>query len=42
MKNFKTKEKKQMKKLVLFMVMIFFVMTAANVFAGGESIESIF
>jgi len=31
-----------MKKLVLFMVMIFFVMTAANVFAGGESIESIF
>jgi len=31
-----------MKKLVLFMVMIFFVMTAANVFAGGENIESIF
>ena len=31
-----------MKKLVLFMVMIFFAMTAANVFAGGESLESIF
>jgi Ca2+-binding EF-hand superfamily protein len=42
MRNFKTKEEKQMKKLVLFMVMIFFVMTAANVFAGGESLESIF
>jgi len=42
MKNFKTKEEKQMKKLVLFMVMIFFVMTAVNVFAGGENIESIF
>jgi len=31
-----------MKKLVLFMVMIFFAMTAANVFAGGDSLESIF
>ena len=31
-----------MKKLVLFMVMIFFAMTAANVFAGGESLESVF
>ena len=31
-----------MKKLVLFMVMIFFVMTGANVFAGGDSPESIF
>ena len=31
-----------MKKLVLFMVMIFFAMTAVNVFAGGESLESIF
>ncbi len=31
-----------MKKLALFMVMIFFAMTAVNVFAGGESIESIF
>jgi hypothetical protein len=27
-----------MKKLVLFMVMIFFAMTAANVFAGGDGI----
>jgi hypothetical protein len=24
------------------MVMIFFAMTAANVFAGGESLESVF
>jgi len=31
-----------MKKLVLFMAMIFFAMTAANVFAGGDSLESIF
>jgi len=31
-----------MKKLVLFMVMIFFAMTAVNVFAGGDSPESIF
>jgi len=42
MRNFKTKEEKQMKKLVLFMVMIFFAMTAVNVFAGGDSPESIF
>jgi len=40
--KFKTKEEKQMKKLVLFMVMILFAMTTANVFAGGESLESIF
>ena len=41
-RDFKTTEEKQMKKPVLFMVMIFFAMTAANVFAGGESLESIF
>ena len=31
-----------MKKSVLFMVMIFFAMTGTNVFAGGETLESIF